>query len=189
MSSTGQDYILVLLDCCQSNARRQRRNRLAAMGASRALESFHEDVSGDRRHCALSCAVRRRAMLSQWTCQKTNPMKVYMHYMPWFETPATLGGTNWGYHWKMNNQESEHRRRQRQAADRVALLSQDRPLSVERSRRHRISPAADEVLGRRRRDDRLVRRAGHERRHQSPAHQLERDRRSESTTSGSISAS
>lgn len=26
-----------------------------------------------------------------------------MHYMPWFETPATLGGTNWGYHWKFNN--------------------------------------------------------------------------------------
>src|SRR6476661_5169499 len=35
---------------------------------------------------------------------KTNPMKVYMHYMPWFETPATLGGSNWGYHWKFNNQ-------------------------------------------------------------------------------------
>jgi hypothetical protein len=30
-------------------------------------------------------------------------MKVYMHYMPWFETPATLGGQNWGFHWKMNN--------------------------------------------------------------------------------------
>jgi hypothetical protein len=34
---------------------------------------------------------------------KTNPMKVYMHYMPWFETPATLGGQSWGFHWKMNN--------------------------------------------------------------------------------------
>jgi hypothetical protein len=34
---------------------------------------------------------------------KTNPMKVYMHYMPWFETPATLGPNNWGYHWKLNN--------------------------------------------------------------------------------------
>ena len=34
---------------------------------------------------------------------KTNPMKVYMHYMPWFETPTTLGGSNWGYHWKFNN--------------------------------------------------------------------------------------
>lgn len=35
---------------------------------------------------------------------KTNPMKVYMHYMPWFETPDTLGGNQWGYHWKFNNQ-------------------------------------------------------------------------------------
>jgi hypothetical protein len=34
---------------------------------------------------------------------KTNPLKVFMHYMPWFESPATLGGTNWGYHWKLNN--------------------------------------------------------------------------------------
>jgi hypothetical protein len=34
---------------------------------------------------------------------KTNPMKVYMHYMPWFETPATLGGSSWGYHWRFNN--------------------------------------------------------------------------------------
>lgn len=34
---------------------------------------------------------------------KTNAMKVYMHYMPWFESPATLGGNNWGYHWKFNN--------------------------------------------------------------------------------------
>ena len=35
---------------------------------------------------------------------KTNPMKVYMHYMPWFDTPAVLGAGNWGYHWRMNNQ-------------------------------------------------------------------------------------
>jgi len=34
---------------------------------------------------------------------KTNPLKVYMHYLPWFETPATLGGQNWGYHWKLKN--------------------------------------------------------------------------------------
>jgi len=34
---------------------------------------------------------------------KTNPLKVYMHYMPWFETPATLGGQEWGYHWKLKN--------------------------------------------------------------------------------------
>jgi hypothetical protein len=38
---------------------------------------------------------------------KTNPTKVYMHYMPWFQTPSSLGGTDgsqWGYHWKMNTQ-------------------------------------------------------------------------------------
>ncbi|HWB55262.1 MAG TPA: autotransporter-associated beta strand repeat-containing protein [Tepidisphaeraceae bacterium] len=33
---------------------------------------------------------------------KTNPLKVYAHMMPWFQTPETLGGSNWGYHWKMN---------------------------------------------------------------------------------------
>src|SRR3954468_23790455 len=38
---------------------------------------------------------------------KTNPVPVYMHYMPWFHTPASLGGTggsDWGWHWKMNTQ-------------------------------------------------------------------------------------
>ncbi len=35
---------------------------------------------------------------------KTNPMPVYMHYMPWFETPATQGPNQWGFHWKLNNQ-------------------------------------------------------------------------------------
>jgi hypothetical protein len=38
---------------------------------------------------------------------KTNPTKVYMHYMPWFQTPSSLGGTggsSWGWHWKMNTQ-------------------------------------------------------------------------------------
>src|ERR1039458_1216006 len=33
---------------------------------------------------------------------KTNPMKVYAHMMPWFQTPTTLGTNNWGYHWKFN---------------------------------------------------------------------------------------
>jgi len=38
---------------------------------------------------------------------KTNPTKVYMHYMPWFQTPGNLGGTGgtqWGWHWRMNTQ-------------------------------------------------------------------------------------
>ena len=34
---------------------------------------------------------------------KTNPQTVYMHYMPWFETPATNSG-KWGLHWTMANQ-------------------------------------------------------------------------------------
>lgn len=34
---------------------------------------------------------------------KTNPQKVYMHYMPWFETPQTNNG-RWGIHWTMANQ-------------------------------------------------------------------------------------
>jgi len=33
--------------------------------------------------------------------QKTNPTKVYMHYMPWFETKESNG--SWGYHWTMAN--------------------------------------------------------------------------------------
>lgn len=34
--------------------------------------------------------------------EKSNPMKIYMHYMPWFETPETNNG-NWGIHWTMAN--------------------------------------------------------------------------------------
>ncbi|TWT35946.1 hypothetical protein KOR34_08430 [Posidoniimonas corsicana] len=35
---------------------------------------------------------------------KSNPQKVYMHYMPWYETPDTLGSGQWGWHWRMNTQ-------------------------------------------------------------------------------------
>ena len=52
--------------------------------------------------CALAAAAPASGQLPP--VPKTNPLKVYMHYMPWFETPATLGGSNWGYHWKFNNQ-------------------------------------------------------------------------------------
>ncbi|HEY1921272.1 MAG TPA: hypothetical protein VGG44_00790 [Tepidisphaeraceae bacterium] len=34
---------------------------------------------------------------------KTNPTKVYVHMMPWFQTPETLGGTSYGWHWTMND--------------------------------------------------------------------------------------
>jgi len=35
---------------------------------------------------------------------KTNNQKVFVHYMPWFETPATSGTGNWGQHWTMVNE-------------------------------------------------------------------------------------
>ncbi|HYG39634.1 MAG TPA: carbohydrate-binding protein [Cytophagales bacterium] len=36
---------------------------------------------------------------------KTNPTKVYMHYMPWYdapENPVAGGNYSWGWHWTMN---------------------------------------------------------------------------------------
>lgn len=37
--------------------------------------------------------------------QKTNPMKVYMHYMPWFQSKEVSGF--WGSHWRMSNRNPE----------------------------------------------------------------------------------
>lgn len=34
---------------------------------------------------------------------KTNTTKIYMHYMPWFETKDSSPDHQWGYHWKMAN--------------------------------------------------------------------------------------
>ncbi|GHU93884.1 hypothetical protein FACS1894156_1380 [Bacteroidia bacterium] len=34
--------------------------------------------------------------------EKSNAAKLYVHYMPWFETPATNNG-QWGWHWTMGN--------------------------------------------------------------------------------------
>jgi hypothetical protein len=36
---------------------------------------------------------------------KTNSQKVYVHYMPWFETPLTSGNGKWGQHWTMANED------------------------------------------------------------------------------------
>jgi hypothetical protein len=36
--------------------------------------------------------------------EKTEEAKVFVHLMPWFETKETNGGTNWGQHWTMANQ-------------------------------------------------------------------------------------
>lgn len=38
---------------------------------------------------------------------KTNPMKLYVHYMPWFETKETNNG-NWGMHWTMANKNPDN---------------------------------------------------------------------------------
>ncbi|SCY21098.1 glycoside hydrolase family 71/99-like protein [Flavobacterium caeni] len=35
--------------------------------------------------------------------QKTNGMKIYMHYMTWFETNQSSDNGQWGYHWTMAN--------------------------------------------------------------------------------------
>src|ERR1017187_10349760 len=40
-----------------------------------------------------------------WSCTIAvcaSPKPVMVHYMPWFQTPYSLGGTSWGYHWTMN---------------------------------------------------------------------------------------
>ena len=34
---------------------------------------------------------------------KSNPVKLYIHYMPWFETKETSDDGTWGQHWKMAN--------------------------------------------------------------------------------------
>lgn len=43
--------------------------------------------------------------IGQQPVEKTNPIKLYMHYMPWFETPETIGG--WGWHWTMNTMDPD----------------------------------------------------------------------------------
>ncbi|MHB8209549.1 glycoside hydrolase family 71/99-like protein [Mucilaginibacter sp.] len=35
---------------------------------------------------------------------KTNSQKVYVHYLPWFETPQTSPDGKWGLHWTMVNE-------------------------------------------------------------------------------------
>lgn len=34
---------------------------------------------------------------------KSNTTKIYMHYMPWFETKESSPDGQWGFHWKMGN--------------------------------------------------------------------------------------
>ena len=39
---------------------------------------------------------------------KTNNTKVFMHYMPWFETKESSSNNQWGYHWTMNNKNPDN---------------------------------------------------------------------------------
>ncbi|MCA9136207.1 MAG: hypothetical protein KDB00_05595, partial [Planctomycetales bacterium] len=57
------------------------------------------------RDCRLQIEHLEPRRLLAASVPKTNPTAIYMHYMPWFETPDTLGGQNWGYHWTMTNQD------------------------------------------------------------------------------------
>ena len=43
--------------------------------------------------------------LSPTGVTKSNPQKVYVHYMPWFDDSLTSGTGKWGWHWTMNNQD------------------------------------------------------------------------------------
>jgi hypothetical protein len=54
---------------------------------------------------AIVLAVSAFLLEGQQPVEKTNPLKVYMHYMPWFETPETIGV--WGWHWTMNTRDPD----------------------------------------------------------------------------------
>jgi hypothetical protein len=47
----------------------------------------------------LVLALVLRAMFSSTTAEAK---PVMVHYMPWFQSPYSLGSTSWGYHWTMN---------------------------------------------------------------------------------------
>lgn len=46
-------------------------------------------------------------VLEPVTVKKTNAMKLFVHYMPWFETKETNGGV-WGSHWTMANKNPDN---------------------------------------------------------------------------------
>ena len=54
---------------------------------------------------ALFAALRGSALSAEPVdVVKTNSLKVYVHYMPWFETPASQVDHDWGLHWPMATQ-------------------------------------------------------------------------------------
>jgi glycosyl hydrolase family 99/dockerin type I repeat protein len=82
-----------------------------SLNAARGSPNPEQIIVNFRRYIAAALLVQVLAgtsVLAQSTpVPKTNPTKVYMHYMPWFQTPSSQGGTgggSWGWHWKMNTQ-------------------------------------------------------------------------------------
>jgi uncharacterized membrane protein YgcG len=65
-------------------------------------------------HWVLTSGVAMTALLGVGLCPReahaagcvttSNGTKVYAHFMPWFEDPATSGNGTWGLHWTMTNQ-------------------------------------------------------------------------------------
>ena len=101
-----------------------------------------------------------------------------MHYMPWFETPATSAEPNdWGYHWKFNNRNPNvvDANGRRQIAShyypKIGPYASRDPHVIEYHLLLMKYAGVDGVLI----DWYGV--AGHERRHRQPAHQLQRHRR------------
>jgi hypothetical protein len=58
-----------------------------------------------QQHTPLSVkeTIAKAASTNAASVRKTTSKKIFIHYMPWFETPDSKG--TWGYHWKMNTQD------------------------------------------------------------------------------------
>lgn len=46
-------------------------------------------------------------VFNAFAINKTNSTKIFMHYMPWFETKQSSSNNQWGYHWTMANKNPE----------------------------------------------------------------------------------
>lgn len=63
-----------------------------------------------------SCSKEKDPVIKEFTVaefdalpiSKTNGMKIYAHYMPWFEDKSTSANGKWGWHWTMNNQNPDN---------------------------------------------------------------------------------
>src|SRR5688572_25779849 len=55
--------------------------------------------------CSCSSDEGDKEVVKPASVTKTNSMKVYMHYMPWFQSKPVSG--YWGSHWKMKNKNPE----------------------------------------------------------------------------------